>query len=47
VTTAAGERLIFSIMLNRYHNTDPGRSARADVDAIGVMLAEFNGRVGE
>jgi D-alanyl-D-alanine carboxypeptidase/D-alanyl-D-alanine-endopeptidase (penicillin-binding protein 4) len=45
VTTAAGERLIFSIMLNRYHAADPNRSARADVDGIAVMLADFNGRV--
>jgi|ERR1051326_2468522 D-alanyl-D-alanine carboxypeptidase/D-alanyl-D-alanine-endopeptidase (penicillin-binding protein 4) len=45
VTTAAGERLLFSIMLNRYHNADPNRSARADVDAIAIMLAEFNGRI--
>ncbi len=45
VTTAAGERLLFSIMLNRYYNADPNGSARADVDAIAVMLAEFSGRV--
>ena len=45
VTTAAGEHLLFSIMLNRYHNSDPNRSARADVDAVAVMLAEFNGRI--
>jgi D-alanyl-D-alanine carboxypeptidase/D-alanyl-D-alanine-endopeptidase (penicillin-binding protein 4) len=45
VTTAAGERLLFSIMLNRYQNSEPNRSARADVDAIAIMLAEFNGRV--
>jgi D-alanyl-D-alanine carboxypeptidase/D-alanyl-D-alanine-endopeptidase (penicillin-binding protein 4) len=45
VTTAAGERLLFSIMLNRYHNPDPNRSARSDVDAIAIMLAEFNGRL--
>ena len=45
VTTAAGERLIFSIMLNRYHAADPNRSARADVDGMAVMLADFNGRV--
>jgi D-alanyl-D-alanine carboxypeptidase/D-alanyl-D-alanine-endopeptidase (penicillin-binding protein 4) len=45
VNTAAGERLLFSLMLNRYHKSDPDRSARADVDAIAVMLAEFNGRV--
>jgi len=47
VTTAAGERLLFSIMLNRYHNSDPTHTARADVDAIAVMLAEFNGHVGD
>jgi D-alanyl-D-alanine carboxypeptidase/D-alanyl-D-alanine-endopeptidase (penicillin-binding protein 4) len=45
VTTAAGERLIISIMLNRYHNSDPNQSARAELDAIAVMLAEFNGHV--
>ncbi|PYJ03196.1 MAG: D-alanyl-D-alanine carboxypeptidase/D-alanyl-D-alanine-endopeptidase, partial [Verrucomicrobia bacterium] len=47
VTTAAGERLVFSIMLNRFHSTDPGHSARADVDAVAVMLAGFAGKVGE
>jgi D-alanyl-D-alanine carboxypeptidase/D-alanyl-D-alanine-endopeptidase (penicillin-binding protein 4) len=45
VTTAAGERLIFSIMLNRYHNADPNHSARADLDAMAVMLAGFGGKV--
>jgi D-alanyl-D-alanine carboxypeptidase/D-alanyl-D-alanine-endopeptidase (penicillin-binding protein 4) len=43
VKTASGERLIFSIMLNRYYNTDPNRTARAEVDTIAVMLASFNG----
>jgi D-alanyl-D-alanine carboxypeptidase/D-alanyl-D-alanine-endopeptidase (penicillin-binding protein 4) len=43
VTTAAGERLIFSIMLNRFHNPEPNRPARSDLDAIAIMLAEFNG----
>jgi D-alanyl-D-alanine carboxypeptidase/D-alanyl-D-alanine-endopeptidase (penicillin-binding protein 4) len=47
VTTAAGQRLLFSIMLNRYHNSDPNRTARAELDAIAVILAEFNGRVGD
>ena len=47
VKTAAGERLVFSIMLNRYHNSDPSRSARADVDTIAVMLAEFQGRTAD
>lgn len=45
VTTAAGEQLVFSIMLNRYHNLDPASSARAELDAIAVMLAGFSGRV--
>jgi D-alanyl-D-alanine carboxypeptidase/D-alanyl-D-alanine-endopeptidase (penicillin-binding protein 4) len=45
VKTAGGERLLFSIMLNRYHSTDPNHSARADLDAIAVMLASFNGKV--
>jgi D-alanyl-D-alanine carboxypeptidase/D-alanyl-D-alanine-endopeptidase (penicillin-binding protein 4) len=44
VTTAAGERLIFSLMLNRYHNTNLSVSARADLDAIAVLLASFTGR---
>jgi len=44
VTSAAGERLIFSIMLNRYHDTDPNRSSRSEVDAIAVKLAEFTGK---
>jgi D-alanyl-D-alanine carboxypeptidase/D-alanyl-D-alanine-endopeptidase (penicillin-binding protein 4) len=44
VRTAAGEHVGFSVMLNRYRGTDPSLSARADVDAIAVMLAEFAGR---
>jgi D-alanyl-D-alanine carboxypeptidase/D-alanyl-D-alanine-endopeptidase (penicillin-binding protein 4) len=39
VTTAAGERLAFCLMLNRYHPADPAHPARADLDAIAVMLA--------
>ena len=43
VTTAAGERLVVSIMLNR--NVVPaGRSSRDDVDAIPVMLAKLSAR---
>ena len=45
VTTAGGERLFFSIMLNRYHSADPNRSARADIDAIPILLASFSGHV--
>ena len=44
VSSAAGEKLAFSIMLNRYHSIDRDRSARDEVDAIAVMLAEFSGR---
>lgn len=54
VTTAAGERLAFSIMLNNYYNAEragtaanPGQrlpSPRDDLDAIVVMLANFAGR---
>ena len=40
VTTAAGERLAFSLMLNNY----AGTTARADLDAIAVQLAGFTGR---
>lgn len=44
VTSAAGERLVFSVMLNRYQSPDPDRSARTEIDAVAVMLAEFAGR---
>ncbi|MGA9768515.1 MAG: D-alanyl-D-alanine carboxypeptidase/D-alanyl-D-alanine-endopeptidase [Blastocatellia bacterium] len=44
VTSAAGERLAFSIMLNNYYNTDQNSSPRGDIDAIVVMLAEMTGR---
>jgi D-alanyl-D-alanine carboxypeptidase/D-alanyl-D-alanine-endopeptidase (penicillin-binding protein 4) len=44
VTTAAGEHLVFSLMLNRFHNADPNHSKTADLDAIAVMLAGFTGR---
>ncbi len=38
VTTKAGERLVFSLMLNNYDGSD----ARADLDAMVVMLAELD-----
>jgi len=41
VTTAAGERLVFSMMVNRYQG---GRSVRGDLDALAVLLAGFTGR---
>lgn len=40
VTSAAGEHLVFSVMLNRAVSA-PGRNARDDVDAIAVMLAQL------
>lgn len=44
VTTAAGEHLVFSLMVNRYYEARP---ARGDLDAIGVLLASFTGRTSE
>jgi D-alanyl-D-alanine carboxypeptidase/D-alanyl-D-alanine-endopeptidase (penicillin-binding protein 4) len=44
VKTAAGERLIFSLMLNRYVAPDPDHSSRAELDKIAVLLAQFTGR---
>jgi D-alanyl-D-alanine carboxypeptidase/D-alanyl-D-alanine-endopeptidase (penicillin-binding protein 4) len=53
VTTAAGERLAFSIMLNNYHaersdasSGQPQRlpAPRDDLDAIAITLASFTGR---
>ena len=43
VTSAAGERLVFSVMLNR-HVVAAGQNARDDIDPIAVMLARFAGR---
>ena len=44
VKTAAGERLIFSVMLNRYVAPDAEHSGRAEIDQIAVLLAGFLGR---
>jgi D-alanyl-D-alanine carboxypeptidase/D-alanyl-D-alanine-endopeptidase (penicillin-binding protein 4) len=44
VTTAAGERLVFAIMLNNYLPSPQTPRASSDVDAIAVMLAAFGGR---
>ena len=41
VTTAAGEHLIFSLMVNRHYEARP---ARGHLDTIGVLLAGFTGR---
>jgi len=44
VTTAAGEHLVFSLMVNRYYESRP---ARGDLDTIGVLLASFTGRTSD
>jgi D-alanyl-D-alanine carboxypeptidase/D-alanyl-D-alanine-endopeptidase (penicillin-binding protein 4) len=43
VTTAAGEHLVFSLMLNRY-DPPPNRKRTDELDDIAVMLAQFAGR---
>ena len=43
VTTAAGEKLAFSLMLNRY-DPPPDRKRTDELDEIAVMLAGFHGR---
>jgi D-alanyl-D-alanine carboxypeptidase/D-alanyl-D-alanine-endopeptidase (penicillin-binding protein 4) len=42
VNSAAGERLAFSLMLNRYE-ASPGHSASQELDAIAVLLARYSG----
>jgi D-alanyl-D-alanine carboxypeptidase/D-alanyl-D-alanine-endopeptidase (penicillin-binding protein 4) len=42
VTTAAGENLVFSMMLNNY--PDAGALRRDSIDAIGILLASFAGK---
>ena len=44
VTTAAGERLAFAIMLDNYEPPTDGPRASSDVDAIAVLLASYRGR---
>jgi D-alanyl-D-alanine carboxypeptidase/D-alanyl-D-alanine-endopeptidase (penicillin-binding protein 4) len=44
LTSAAAERLAFSIMLNNYTCPEGEAAARADLDAIVLMLAESNAR---
>ncbi len=43
VTSAAGEHLAFSLMLNRY-DPPPESDKPAELDAVALMLAEFSGR---
>jgi serine-type D-Ala-D-Ala carboxypeptidase/endopeptidase (penicillin-binding protein 4) len=42
VTTAAGEHLVFSMMLNNY--PDAGALRRDSIDAIAILLASFAGK---
>lgn len=46
VTTATGEKLVFSLMLNRY-DSPPDRKRTDELDAIAVWLAGFTGRSDE
>jgi D-alanyl-D-alanine carboxypeptidase/D-alanyl-D-alanine-endopeptidase (penicillin-binding protein 4) len=46
VTTAAGEKLVFSLMLNRYV-PPPDRKRTDELDDIAVLLAGFTGRSDE
>jgi D-alanyl-D-alanine carboxypeptidase/D-alanyl-D-alanine-endopeptidase (penicillin-binding protein 4) len=43
VTTAAGERLAFGVMLNRNTNQPAGRNVREEIDLIAVELAQYAG----
>ena len=43
LTTAAGEKLVFSLMLNRYVPS-PGRKRTAELDDLAVLLAGFTSR---
>jgi D-alanyl-D-alanine carboxypeptidase/D-alanyl-D-alanine-endopeptidase (penicillin-binding protein 4) len=44
VTSAAGERLAFSIMLNNHYAEERPMSARDGIDQIVTLLASFSGR---
>lgn len=44
VTSAAGERLVFSIMVNNHYNEDRSTPAREAIDQIATLLAGFTGR---
>lgn len=44
VTTLSGERLAFSLMLNRYQPAGTTRTARDELDTLAVWLASFSGR---
>jgi len=42
VTSASGEHLVFSMMLNNY--PDAGALRRDSIDAIAILLASFAGK---
>ena len=44
VTSAAGERLVFSLMLNRNTGQPANRNVREELDDVAVLLAQFAGR---
>jgi D-alanyl-D-alanine carboxypeptidase/D-alanyl-D-alanine-endopeptidase (penicillin-binding protein 4) len=46
VTSAAGERFAFSLLLNNFNNLDPNRSPRLDLDEFVVTLAGLPWRTG-
>lgn len=46
VTSAAGEHLAFSLMLNRYV-APPEHTKRGELDEVALMLADFSGRTDE
>lgn len=47
LTTAAGEKLVFSLMLNRYTAPSAQYSARGELDKAILLLANFTGRSDE
>jgi D-alanyl-D-alanine carboxypeptidase/D-alanyl-D-alanine-endopeptidase (penicillin-binding protein 4) len=47
VTSAAGERLAFAIMLNRYYNPAASTSARSELDTVALLLTTFTGKSSE
>lgn len=47
LTTAAGEKLVFSLMLNRYAAPSAAFNARDELDKVILLLANFTGRSDE
>ena len=46
VTTATGDKLVFSLMLNRY-DAPPNRKRTDELDDIAVLLAGYAGHLDE